>query len=315
MAFKNSIHLVTDGSFTADGRSIVTDGWCEDNTSNDPFSRCKSVQQLGYRWNWRSQNTVWLQSAQLDYKIQKERTLHLVLRMRGDTERQDARHQWQRDHQDQSTFHTAHMNFKTWIDARVIPCAHSPVVRFWSSWFAHHIVAQVWLVRVSHVLHACSGRYSSTLSSPFHPTSSSPHSSSISFSPSCTSSTTLRAVVTLRTSPKRRWCPLTNSTSTQVMSPRTTTSWRLMSSPLQSPWHSHSSPSNGSSRTWITMTPRSRKCFITHIEYMSITPSEKACLWVSRRRPCPRDRGNPLSKEWQKATTDRGNPLSKEVKS
>ena len=49
--------------------------------------------------------TIWLQmkltitedslttSAQLDIKIQKERTLDLVLRMRGETERQDARHQ------------------------------------------------------------------------------------------------------------------------------------------------------------------------------------------------------------------------------
>ena len=43
----------------------------------------------------------------------------------------------------QSTFHTAHMNLNTGIDARVIPCAHSPVVRFLSSWFALHIVAQV----------------------------------------------------------------------------------------------------------------------------------------------------------------------------
>ena len=34
---------------------------CKDNTSNDPFSRCKSVQRFGYRWNWRTQNTVWLQ--------------------------------------------------------------------------------------------------------------------------------------------------------------------------------------------------------------------------------------------------------------
>ena len=39
-----------------------------------------------------------------------------------------------------------------------------------------------------------------------------------------------------------------------------------------------------------------------------ITPSEKACLLVSRR-PCPIDRGNPLSKEWKKVTTDRGNPF------
>ena len=48
-------------------------------------------------------------SAQLDYNIQKERTLHLVLRMRGETERQDARHQWRRDHQDPEHLpHSAH---------------------------------------------------------------------------------------------------------------------------------------------------------------------------------------------------------------
>ena len=48
-------------------------------------------------------------SAQLDYNIQKERTLHFVLRMRGETERQDARHQRQRDHQDAEHLpHSAH---------------------------------------------------------------------------------------------------------------------------------------------------------------------------------------------------------------
>ena len=36
--------FVTDGSFTADGGPIVTDGECKHNTSNDPFSRSKSVQ-------------------------------------------------------------------------------------------------------------------------------------------------------------------------------------------------------------------------------------------------------------------------------
>ena len=30
------------------------DGECKDNTSNDLFSRCKSVQEFGHRWNWRS---------------------------------------------------------------------------------------------------------------------------------------------------------------------------------------------------------------------------------------------------------------------
>ena len=137
-------------------------------------------------------------------------------------------------------------------------------------------------------------RISSTLSSPFPSTSSSPHPLSISCSPACTSSTTLRAVFLLRTSPKKRWSLLTSLTSPQVMSPCPTTSWRLMSSPSQSPWPNHISPSNGSSRMWITMTPRSRRCFITHTEYMSITPSEKACLSVSRRRPCPSERGDPL---------------------
>ena len=57
-----------------------------------------------------------------------------------------------------------------------------------------------------------------------------------------------------------------------------------------------------------TMTPRSRRGFITHTENMSITPSEKACLLVSRRRPCPKERGDPLSKE-------HGDLLWKEVRS
>ena len=35
-------------------------------------------------------------------------------------------------------------------------------------------------------------------------------------------------------------------------------------------------------------------------ENKSITPSEKACLLVSRRRPCPIERGNPLWKQVKK---------------
>ena len=104
----------------------------------------------------------------------------------------------------QSTFHTAHMNLNRWIDARVIPCGHSPVVRLRSSSSVLHIVSQV--VRVSHVIHACSERHSSTLTS-------SSHSPPISCSPSCSSSTTLRTVVTLRIPPKRRWGLLTSPTS------------------------------------------------------------------------------------------------------
>ena len=81
------------------------------------------------------------------------------------------------------------------------------------------------------------------------------------------------------------------------MSPTPTTSRRLSSSPTQNPWPTHSSPSKGSSRTWSTMTPHSRICFTKHTEYMSITLSEKACLSVSRRRPCPSEPGDPLESE------------------
>ena len=70
-------------------------------------------------------------------------------------------------------------------------------------------------MRVSHV-HTCTERLSSTLSSPFQTTSSSPHFLSISCSHSCTSSTTFRAAVTLRTSPGRRWTLLTNPTSSHI---------------------------------------------------------------------------------------------------
>ena len=75
-------------------------------------------------------------------------------------------------------------------------------------------MAQVSLVRViswsSH-----DERISSTSSSPLPSASSSSHSSSISCTSSYTSSTTLRAVVTLRTSPEKRWTPLTTPTSSQ----------------------------------------------------------------------------------------------------
>ena len=45
------------------------------------------------------------------------------------------------------------------------------------------------------------------------------------------------------------------------------------------------------------MTLRSRRCFIKHTEHTSTTPSEKACLSVTCRRPCPKERGDPLRRE------------------
>ena len=44
----------------------------KDNTTNDPLSRCKSVQQFGYRWDWRSQNTVWLQVQKWIWKTRRK---------------------------------------------------------------------------------------------------------------------------------------------------------------------------------------------------------------------------------------------------
>ena len=63
--------------------------------------------------------TIWLQmkltiteysltkSAKVDCKIQKERTLHLVLRLRGETEHDTNDNVTTKT---QSTFYTAHMN-------------------------------------------------------------------------------------------------------------------------------------------------------------------------------------------------------------
>ena len=89
---------------------------------------------------------------QSDYKckseFEKPEGKKFTFGIAGETEPQDARHQWQRDHQDpehlpHSAHEPQHVN-----GALVIPCAHSPVVSFLSSWIAHNIVAQVWLVRV-----------------------------------------------------------------------------------------------------------------------------------------------------------------------
>ena len=195
----------------------------------------------------------------------------------------------------QSTFYTAHMNVDVWSE-----CARSSLVclvPFSSHSIAHHIVWQkfVSFVRViswsSH-----DERISSTLSLPFFSTSSSSHTSLNSCISSCTSTTTMRAVATLRSLFGRRWTLLTTLSPSQVVSPTLTTSRRFLLSPTQSPWPTHSSPSKGL-RTWSTLTPHSRICFITHTVYMSVTPSETACLSVSRRPPCPSERGDP----WESA--------------
>ena len=92
----------------------VTWKWknCKDNTSNDPFSRCKSLQQFGYRWNWRSQNTVWLQVHNWT-TISRKKELYIwycVCVVKRSDEPHDTNDNVTTE--TQSTFHTAHINFQ-----------------------------------------------------------------------------------------------------------------------------------------------------------------------------------------------------------
>ena len=92
-------------------RSTVTDGWWKDNTSNGPFSRCATSNNYGYSLNWRWREKVGLQPRR-----------KLGFRTRGETERQDAQHQWRRDNQDHHSAHeTQHLTSE---------CARSPLVSF-----------------------------------------------------------------------------------------------------------------------------------------------------------------------------------------
>ena len=141
---------------------------------------------------------------------------------------------------------------------------------------------------------------SSSLSPPFPSTSSSLHSSSISCSPSCTSSTTLRAVETLRTPPKKKMDSLDDSYLLTGYEPN---AYDLKETYVESYTESLTYPQ------WSTMTPHSRICFITHTEYMSITLSEKACLSVSRR-PCPERTGRSVGEPTGRLVRPSGQELN-----
>ena len=118
-------------------RSTVTDGVCKDNTSNDPFSRCKSVQHCGYRWNWRSLNTVWLQMHNWTTKSRRKElyTWYCVCVVKQSDKTHDtndnvtikgiasawqnrARHQWQSD--TQRTWTSTREFMHAWSHVRII---------------------------------------------------------------------------------------------------------------------------------------------------------------------------------------------------
>ena len=110
--------------------------------------------------------------------------------MRGETERWDVRHQWRLDNQDQHSAHeTRHLTSECARSLLVSSCCrHLHLI-------AHHIA---WLKGrqstspcvCTHLIRAWSERHSSTLSSPFHPTSYSSYSPSISSSSYCPSIST-----------------------------------------------------------------------------------------------------------------------------
>ena len=151
-------------------------------------------------------------SAQLDYRIQEERTLYLVLRLRGKTEHDtnvNVTNKMQTD------FHAEHMKLYTWHEHVLSPFVC--LVSFCLRQYIHELHTTSCGSRVlrmsSHPCMKCS--VVPRLWSPFSFTSSSSNSSLISCTSSCTSSTTLRAVATLRTPPKRVWTLLTTPTSSQ----------------------------------------------------------------------------------------------------
>ena len=261
--------------------SIVTDKGCIDNTSNDPFSRCATCNNYGYSLSWRWQDKVGLQH-------QEE---NLELRMHGETERWDVRQE------DQHSAHeTRHLTSE---------CARSLLV---SSCCRHthslHTTSRGWSPCVcTHLIHGWSERHSSTLSYPFHPTFYSSDSLSISSS-SCCPSTSTRISSNTAYFANSEMGSTDESYSLTGYEPK---DYYIMETYVES-LTENSSPSNGSLRMWITMTPRSRRRFKTHTENMSITPNEKACLLVSRRRPCPKVWRDPLLKE-------QGDSLGKEVRS
>ena len=97
-----------------------------------------SEQQFCYRWNWRSQNTVWLKVHKWTTKSGKKKTCTwccVCVAKPSDKTHDTNDNVITKTH---SIFHTSQMNLNTWIDVGVIPFLHSPVVKFLSSWFAPH---------------------------------------------------------------------------------------------------------------------------------------------------------------------------------
>ena len=100
-------------------------------------------------------------------------------------QRQDVRHQWRRENQDQHKAHeTRHLTSECARSLLVSSCCrHTQSLHTTSRGSSCPRVC-------THLIHGWSERHSSTLSSPFHPTSYSSYSPSISSSSCCPSTST-----------------------------------------------------------------------------------------------------------------------------
>ena len=67
---------------------------------------------IGYRYELTITEYSLTTSTKVNYKIQMERTLYLVLRLRGETEHDTNDNVTAKN---QNTFNTAHMNTDTWV--------------------------------------------------------------------------------------------------------------------------------------------------------------------------------------------------------
>ena len=146
--FLESNYFVTDGSFSLTAVYCDRRG-CHHNTSNDPFSRCKSVQQMAAGQNWRSHNTVWHKSG-LKVRIQQLVCYACGVTMH-DTDTND-------DMTTMTVVHTEHINTNIWVCfVSFILCQriviHCTCAAWLKSWILCSLVIPIhmhsWCVRFS----------------------------------------------------------------------------------------------------------------------------------------------------------------------
>ena len=271
------------------------------------LSRCKSVHKMATGKKWRSTHAAW-QQVGTGNKLQVEigTKMKLEPRWNWDQKWKIKIWPWMRGENAWRGHQWQHVHNCPWLRSDTPRCEHQ-----WRHdhfhWFPHFFLC----VSTSHLAHTHRGSSNESFTPSTCPCSCERFSSPL-LSPS-TSRTSCRTFFhfllhlkfvdynLLRTPHKESMACLTSSSSPQFMSPTPTTSRRPQSSPTRSSWtRRRSSPTKSLLRTPTTMTLHSRVCFAKLTEYIAITLHEKTCLSVCRRRQCPIERGDPLSKETRK---------------